>query len=332
MAPAQEALQLFTRMGGGLPTLYCRRTILIANLLRWHQVHTLNWQELVGLWVEAGFPLEAARTRIYLAFYLYLLIETEGAHALIEEITPIVRQEGTATDWAFLLSVRAGISLDRGKSEQAMDDINQAENIFRQEKNLRQAAICQFRRSWIWQQCKEFDRARAELEQALQTLRRLDLPLHIALCERNLGMAFYRLGHYGEAMQRVYQAQRYFQSLGRLDTLADCALSLGNIAYYTRSYAIAVAHYRQSQHIYNRLNNAPLWILSQRNQAMALCAMERPTAALDILTSLEKTSHLVSQPLEFARLLHTKAQVLADLGRYCDARILLQEVEKAMRA
>jgi len=318
----QDAERRF-RMGHlEIPTLLCRQALLVAHALggTWGELSDQKWEAVGTAWHNVHCPLEAARTRIHQALHLHVLVRTKAARSLLEEIQPVIAREGTRYDQAFFCTAMASILADSGELETAIAHLNDAERTFQAGKHTRQVAICCFKRSWAYHRREQFDAAHANLERALALFRRLDLPLHIALCKRSLSSFWCKQQNYHRAHQLALQAQAEASVLGRHDIVADCDLNLGNIAYHTRAYDIALRSYRLAQEIYADLSSTYLLSVSKRNQALVLCAQHQPKAALEVLTTLE-----ADEPIERANIFLDKAGVLIDMQAYDMAMDYLQK-------
>jgi CHAT domain-containing protein len=325
----QHALDMATSYAFDGPVLYSRQAMLMLDIQAgvWEHLHEDVWQDLVDCWYRAGIPIEAARTRLYQIEHLYLLVRSEEAYALAQHIEPLINQHGTLCDYASWLMITASILPDLGQLNHAFAAIDKAAALFRRCRNPRQVAICQFKRSWMNHRLNQLEQAQHDLEHALATFQRLDLPVHTGLCKRNLGLTLCKQGNYGPAMKHTLQAQQHFAIIGRSDIVADCDLNLGNIAYYTRSYDIALAHYRHAQYLYARATMHYHWVVSQRNQAMVLSAQGRPEEAFNLLQDVEAAAQTTGEPLEIAHIIHAQAQSLMDMGHHADAMARFKEAQ-----
>lgn len=306
--------------------LDCRRALLLAAMLGGAGASLqAEWQSLADEYITHSAPLAAARTQLQQIEHLTMLVRSREAQELAEAITPLILTEGLPADQAMLWRVQASIASDCGQLDQALTHITTAEQLFTSVPSPLEVARCRLKRAWLHQRREAFDQAQSDLEAALAVFRQLDLPLHCALAERNHGITALLQGRYDQALAMLYYARTRLVELGRDDVVADCDLSLGNIAYYTGQYDLARGHYRRAQHAYVDQGSAYLSLLSQRNQALALRAQGQSAAALQLLRSIEQPVRDLGDALELAEVLHAQAQALIDLQHYAAALTCLEQ-------
>jgi CHAT domain-containing protein len=287
-----------------------------------------SWQALAAAYEAAGFPLDAARTRIWQLRYLNIVGDTPAALALAQQLAPLVQAHGSVSDGAYLLHAMAVAHGNAGALDTANHLIDQAIDRFAHLRCPLEQATCWLRRSFIHQRREQFGAALADLERALVLFRRRDLPLQAALAEKEKGLVFSRLGHYDQAVAATLRARAQLGALQRRDQVAHCDMNLGVIFHYSGMFDLAMALYRRVQSEYAALGLRSKLLASQRNQAMVLRLQGKPAEALQLLATLEREVRALDDTLELLEVLQEQALGHCDLGDYAAALALLEQVQQ----
>jgi CHAT domain-containing protein len=312
-----EAQAHFEQLDLGVGALHCRRSVLIAAVLRGAGSATqLAWSELATAYERRGLAVEAARTRVQQAAHLVALGRPRDALALTHSITERIEVDGTPDDRARLLRVTAIAQANLGALDHAEARLGEAMRLFAALGYRAEVAKCVFERAHFNHRRERFGAALADLAEALAVFERLDLPLQIAFCLKSIGLARARFGRYGEAIADTVRARAGFQALERFDHAAECDLNLGTVAYYSGLYDLALAAYRRAEAAFLELDQPQPALWSRRNQAHALRAMGTPQAALDLLAALKEPALSLGDAVEMAEITQLEARALHDLGDY----------------
>lgn len=324
-AHLRHAEQHFSRFKAEALLLHCRRALLLADLLSGigPSLPAL-WEALAEDYERQQLVLDAARTRSLHVLHLVILGQVHQAQILGKRIAPLLEEQGTLYDRA-LLRRFMGMALGKiGALDQADAELESAANLFAVVPCPFEIAKCWLELGWNSQRRERFDIALSLLDRALTLFRRLDLPLNIAFCQKSLGAVAMRLGRYDQALAITIAAREQFVALGRRDHAAGCDLNIGNIAYYSGLFELALAAYRRAELIYIELDLQPSLLMSRRNQALVLRAMGNPTAALELLATLEAPCRALDNTLELAEIHLAQAAALHDIHLDEPALTLLQ--------
>lgn len=323
----REAQATFERMDQVLPTLHCRRALLLASTLAGADLRIQqDWDALCAAYEASQALLEAARTRIQQAAHLNALGRYAEARACITQAQPLLTIQGTLDDLARLCRVTAITASYLDDYSYALDQLDAAASYFARLDYPLDVAKCRLERGTLLMRQEHYTAALDELAHAQTIFIQLDDQIQIAVCEKTLGLVWSRLGRFDQAIALTVAAQRRFRLLNRHDHVAACDLNLGNIAYYSGRFELARAAYCRAQQVFERLGIQHDALLAQRNQALVMRAQSRPAAALEQLLLLEGDVVAHSTSVELANIYQAQAEALTDLGHYDAA---LDRLERA---
>jgi tetratricopeptide (TPR) repeat protein len=315
-AQLAAAHELFAAQGAAAMRLRCRYTLLIARQLSGEGAALQTaWQELIAAFEHAGLARDAARARCEQIAHLNVLGRPAEARSLAEASAPLLERHGSPADRARFDHVAGVAQAGCGDLDAAYAQIERARSQFAALGRPADVARVLFERAWIWQRRDRFDQARADLMQALATFRRFDLPLRVAFCEKDLGIAAAGLGDYPAAIAHALRARARFAEIGRQYLVARCNLNLGAVSHYSGLFDLAIAAYQRAERAYAELGDQRLFLICRRNQAMALCAQGRPADALAMLDAIRQPAQAMGDQLEGAELLLERAAALRQLGQ-----------------
>jgi tetratricopeptide (TPR) repeat protein len=316
----QQAYIAFTALGMSIPALDAEYGQLATRQLRSSDAELQTaWAALAAAYTAHGRHLGAARVRLQQIGHLNVLGLPHAALALVNQIAALFEQHGEPFDQAWLLRLTGVAYGNMGKLDQAGAYLEQAADRFLALKQPAEVAKTWFEIAWINHRREDFVPARMLLERAQALFQQLDLPLRVAFCQKNIGLAASMLGQYDRAIAATLQARTQLVTLGRHDYAAGCDLNLGNIAYYSGLFDLALAAYRRAQVVYEAMGLTRMALISQRNQALVLRAQGQPAQALRILSALVKPVEALGEQLERAEIVHAQGQNLRDLRRYEEA-------------
>ncbi|NJP07441.1 MAG: CHAT domain-containing protein [Chloroflexaceae bacterium] len=315
----ETAQQAFEALDLSIAVLHCRRALLyLATLKGAGRAIQADFAALVRAYIDAQRPLDAARTQCLQLEHVVFLRELTDTQRLIESARWL-EQYGSTTDQAWLAYTLADVESFQGSYKQAYEQIDLAYTRFSELMQPIDRARCQFRRATIQLRSGAFTKAYDELEAVLHTLQPYGLALHTALTYRNMGAACLRMSDYRRAMQHTWQAHRAFETLGRIDGMADCALHLGAIAYQVGRYELALMYYRRAQAGYERIESGRLARMACRGQVMVQVHLNDLATAQALLATLQPAA----TGIEVAELDSIQAGIAYQQGNYAEARTLL---------
>ncbi|NJK81701.1 MAG: hypothetical protein HC914_18200 [Chloroflexaceae bacterium] len=322
------AHDLFNTLSAPLLVLHTRQATLLLALAQGAGAELLPaWEALARDYEQVEQPTDALRVRLGQLAHYNLLIRPQEAQRLAATLEPAVAALGSTFDRARFAHAQASIASDMGDLGAAETYLQAAEYGFIQAGSRIEQTRCQRTRSWIFQRREQFIAAQAEAERALATFEQLDLPVHIALTQRSLGIiAFYR-GQYDSSLQLTFQARARLLALERHDAVADCDMSLGSVCYATGQYVLAQACFRRSAAGYATIGSEYLVSLSQRNQALCLWASGQPAAAAAVYESLSVLVAQSGDMVEQAELLVRQGLTLRDMGNLSAAMQHFQQAQ-----
>ncbi|NTU84651.1 MAG: tetratricopeptide repeat protein, partial [Chloroflexales bacterium] len=314
-------------------TLDVWRARLFVALLRGGGAgHAEEWSGLAASYEQMGCPLSAARSRLAQMAQLNNQGLARAALDLADAVGPALARWGAPGDQAWLRRIAGLAHADLGAFDQALRGTAEAADIFAALRQRGELAKTWLARSYIYSLQGDLDQCVREIERALPVCIRLDLPLRVAFCTKNLGLFAALRGEYDRAILLTLQAADRFALLGRRDALADCDLNLGNIAYYAGLSDLALAAYRRAGVVYSELDQRGMGLRCHRNQALVLRAQGRPEEALRLLDELLPVAELLGEQVEAAETIHARGQALADLSRPRDAARDFEDAEERFRS
>jgi CHAT domain-containing protein len=311
----EQALQLFQHQADHNAMLLCRLSLLQARQLAGEGSHLQDaWNELVADCEQAQQWKLLLQARNEQIAHLNLLGRPSEARALAQQQPALLQLAGDEADRARYAMVMSVTLTSCGELDAAAEAADQALEIFRALNRPIWVARVLVERAWIWLRREQFELTRADLQAALTTFWRFDLPLRIGFCERELGVLASLLGDYPTSIAHTLQARTLFAQAQRRDLAAGCDMNLGALAYYSGLYDLAALAYRYAQQTYHKLGNQRLSLGSERTQAMLMRVQGQPEAALEMLRELEPAVLAMGDQLEYAELLLEQACALRQCG------------------
>jgi len=313
--------------------LHARRAaILVRLLLGSGSDDSSAWGVLAEAYTALNDPLSVARVRLGQIAHLNLQGLSADALRLADGVRPMLEMLGTSADQAWLARL-AGVShVALGDFIVALAQFDLAAGRFASLRQRGELAKTMIERSHIYERSGELARCGAELEQALRLVRRIDLPLRVAFCTKNLGWIAALQGEYDRGIWLSLVAHDQFERLARPDALADCDLNLGNIAYFANLPELALAAYGRAERVYTTLSHRRMLLVVRRNQALALRLGGQPSEALARLDVLIPQARQLHERVVLAESTYARGQALADLGRHEEATTAFAEGESQFRA
>jgi serine phosphatase RsbU (regulator of sigma subunit) len=110
-----------------------------------------------------------------------------------------------------------------------------------------------------------YDLAISKATKALETYKKLNDTLHIAITNLNIGNYNYYKGNYKDALEKYNVAEKYFTLSSDSTYLSDCNNSTASVLYQMKNYPEALIHFKKSYNL--ALKNSPNDI---NKQAIAL--------------------------------------------------------------
>jgi tetratricopeptide (TPR) repeat protein len=321
----QDALARFDPCDALIAALYCRRALLVADLMQLARPDLE--QELAALakeFEQAGAPIEAARTRLHQAVLMNMLGRPLDAEVLLTEITPAITQSGLV-DQARLLRVQGAAAYTRGDFARASDRLIQAERRFVTLRQRLDVAKCWFEQAWCALRQEQLDTALISYLRAERVFMQLDLPLRIAWCIRDIGLAYTRRGTYDLALRATLNAMARFTGLKRLSDVGACHLHLGNIYLYTSRWEAALGCYTRAESIYTTLGLVGYSLIAQRNSAMVYHAQGQYAEATRLLCVVGGLAQELGNLAELAEVWSVQATLLADESQLDEAMLRYQQ-------
>jgi tetratricopeptide (TPR) repeat protein len=260
-------------------------------------------------------PLLAAQIRLVQIAHLNVLGRPDESLALCAATQDTVIAYGSQSDQAQLLRLLAMAACDSGDLDRAAAALEDALQRFQHIREPAGVTRCLFDRAWISQRRERYQEALADIDAAQQIAERVDLPLRIAFCEKNRGSILPDLGRYDEAFAASLRAWAIFVATGRHDYAAGCDLHMGNIAYYSGLFEMAEAAYQRAHQVYRQYRMVRMEAVSLRNQALASRARGEPLAAGRQLELLLNHPGALSDTLERAEVHFELARCFEDLGQ-----------------
>jgi CHAT domain-containing protein len=328
-----QAQALLETLGHQMLGLHVQRALLFLSLMRGGSAHHADeWAALAARYDGLGDPLSAARSRLAQVGHLSVQGHAAAALELAARIRPVLDQHGSPGDRAWLYRFSGIASISQAAFDAALSYLDQAAALFEPLGQRIELAKVWLNQSTLYERRGEPAQAIAYVERAYQLIQRLDLPLRAAFCLKNLGIFYTLQGEYDRGILLSLQAAAMFASLHRHDSLADCDLNLGNIAYYAGLWDLALAAYQRAEHSFAVLGYKQMELICQRNQAMALRLRGEPEVALQRLQTLINLAEQLNEQLELAWISLTQAQAYADLGQLAPAEQAFALAETQFRA
>jgi tetratricopeptide (TPR) repeat protein len=335
----EEAQALFARQGADLPALRCRHALLLVELwLVDRPGFDAAFAELAREFERWNAPADAARARLDQARQLLVLGQTNDADAVLDQIEPAITAGG-ALDRARWLRTKGIAANQHGDYARAAALLAQAEQLFTAGRYLPDLARCWFEQARLSQRQEQFDAALEIYQRTEAGYRRLDMPLRLAFCMKNIGLLFARRGRYDDALRATLTALQHFEMLERSSDVADCQLNLGNIYFYTAQWEAAVACYSRAEALYTERGMVGGSLMARRNQAMVYRLQGRRDEAFALLDTLEAQARRLGAQAELAeiwteqaRLWEADGQTAQALALYQQAHDLFQQIGNAAAA
>lgn len=324
----QQAHDEFVAQGLEIPALHARRELLRARLLHGAGLELqLACEDLAAAYTTRALYLAAAHVRFIQIVHLNILGRPQLANDLAQRTAPVIAAEGAPFDQAWLLRITGVTHTDMGALDQASALIDQAAQRFAAIGQPLELAKTLTERARVGLLREDFVVPLADLERALAIFHRLNLPLRIALCDKQIALIAGLLGRYDESIAGALRARDRFAALGRRDHIAECDLNLGNTAYYSGLFDLALAAYRRAQREFEAVDFQRMALISRRNQALALRLQGRPAAALERLNALVAPVTALGERMELAEIANAQGLALRDLRQYAAAMEAFQQAE-----
>lgn len=313
--------------------LHVRRAQLLLALLRGGDAdHAAGWDDLAAVCETAGDKLGAARARLGQMIQLNIQGLSREALALAESVGAVFERAGSRGDRAWFLRVSAVAYVNQAEFPAALVRLDEAAGLFAALGQHGELAKTWFDYSHLYNRNVNLPQAEHYAAEACRLFKRLDLPMRVAFCTKNLGVFAGLRGEYDRGIQLSLQAYRQLADLGRADYLAGCDLNLGNIACYAGLWELGLSAYQRAELVYRERGHAHMGLLCKRNQAHVLRWSGRPEASLELAETLVAAASRLGDRLEEAELLLAQGQALVALGRGPEAEQRFAQAEQRFRA
>lgn len=327
-----DAVTSLNALGYTRVALHAGRVRLYARLLQGGGAdHAAEWAAVADHYAAWGDHLCAARARFGQIIQLNQQGLAADALQLVQGLWAQVKADGTDADQAWLARLAGVTAVNLGELEAAQAHFERALFLFTRLGYRAEIAKTMIERSKIYERRGNLDQCIGELEQAHRLVRRIDLPLRVAFCTKNLGWYTALQGDYDRGIWLSLEAHDQLSGLGQRDAVADCDLNLGNIAYFAGLPELALAAYQRAERVYRDLGRRRMGLICHRNQAMALRLHRQPAEALQLLDALIPEAQQLGERLELAECIDARGQVLADLGRSQEALQAFEQSEQQFR-
>lgn len=303
---AHRAEFVAPELAGGL--LIYRRLALLADQ---EPVAPSTWAALAHDCLAAGAPDEWLRACFERMAALNRMGHYTETLALAEQLADAASRSAAASGRLWRLRGVAQTYL--GNLAEGFAAHNRAITAYVEARRPIDQAHAFLNRAWTHHRREDFMAAMADHERAYQIVRRYQLPLSTAICERDLGILMAHLGQFGEALRLTLQARAGFVALHQVQWSAMSDLNLGNITYYMGLHDIALAAYQRASTAFESISARRMLYVCRRNRAQALLAQGEYAVALDELRRLEHDLEGYDQ-LELAETLSDQGRVLQRLG------------------
>lgn len=323
----------FVALGLDQLELQVRRAQLFLTLLRGGDAdHAASWAELAASCEAAGDELGAARARLGQMIQLNIQGLSRAALDLAEGVGAVFERVGSPGDRAWLLRVSAVTYVNQANFPAALVRLDQAADLFAALGQRGELAKTWFDYSYLYDRHADLPQAEHYAVEAWRLFKRLDLPLRVAFCTKNLGLFAGLRGEYDRGIQLTLQAHQQLAELGRADYLAGCDLNLGNIACYAGLWALGLSAYQRAELVYHERGHVRMGLLCQRNRAHVMHWSGQPEASLELAETLVAAARQLGDQLEEAELLLVQGQALVALGRHPEAEHRFAQAEQCFRA
>ncbi|MBX0329905.1 CHAT domain-containing protein [Oscillochloris sp. ZM17-4] len=329
----QQAEATLAARGARWGALTARTALLLAALLQRGGADLLGaWDQLASDWESAGWPIEAARVRISQMRTLNTLGRPYEALALATSITPLITGLGTPADHATLTYVAGTARLQASDFPAATALLGEAAAGFRQLRQPAELAKVWFEQARVAFFQDDFYGALALHTHAQETFTRLAMPLRAAVCTKNMGAIWVKLGQADRAISTLLAARTRMAAIGQPYQVADCDLNLGNAAYHSGLYDLALGAWRRTEVIYTQLGAPGMALISRRNQAEAYIRLGQLDSAESLLTALVGEATQIGAHRDLPEILQGLGEVLHARGEPSRALGYLQEAEALFAA
>lgn len=331
-----EAQDAFQRQGAALGALYCRHAELLADMQQLSRADLgADFVALTNAYLQYGAAVDAARAQLDHVRLLVFLVRPLDAAALLETIAPLAETlpEHEQVRLLFLQGLVANL---RSEYVRASDLLQQAEQGFLRLGHRPSQVRCWFNQAWVLLRQERLDAALELYRRAEQQFGALDLPLDLALCAKNIGLAQIISGTYDQALLATVTALDGFVRLRRQSDIGGCHLHLGNIYVYTGCWDAALARYQQAEACYTATGLLGQQLVIRRNRALVYQAQGRCAEAQDLLAEIEGQAWALGSRADVAEIWNLQAILLADqymideaLQRYAQAQDLFLQLGTA---
>ena len=324
----QQAEAALAARGARWGALTARTALLLAELLQRGGAELLGaWDHLASDWESAGWPIEAARVRISQVRHLNTLGRLPEALALVAMIAPLITRSGTPADHATLARFTGTALLHSGDFPAATAQLMRAEVAFQQLRQPAELAKTWFEQASVAFLQDDFPGALTRYTQVRASFTQLGIPLRAAFCDKVVGLIFIKLGQADRAITTLLAARETMTVLGQPYHVADCDLNLGNAAYHSGLYDLALGAWRQTEIVYTQLGAQGMALISRRNQAEAHIRLGQLDTAENLLIALVAEALQLAAHRDLPEILQCLGEVLHARGAPTRALGYLQEAE-----
>ncbi|MEI7646242.1 MAG: CHAT domain-containing protein [Chloroflexales bacterium] len=329
----QQAQVALAARGARWGVLTARTALLLADLLQRGGADLLGaWDQLASDWESAGWPIEAARVRISQMRHLNTLGRPHEALALAATITPLITRSGNHADQATLARFTGASRWQASDFSIASPLLAGAEASFQQLRHPAELA-----KTWVEQAAvaflqDDFPTALTRYTRAQAAFTQLGMPFRAALCGKVIGMIFVKLGQADRAIATLLATRDTMTTIRQPYQVADCDLNLGNAAYHSGLYDLALGAWQQTEATYMQLGAQGMALISRRNQAEAYIRLGQLDTAESLLTALVAEATQIGAHHDLPEILQGLGEVFHARGETTRAMGYLQEAEARFAA
>ena len=223
-----------------------------------------------------------------------------------------------------LLSLQGSLAAMRGATEEGLQLLDQAVQLYHSASDPEALALALVRRSTARRFQGHYSQALEDARQAYQIALEAGSPTTAAYALDNQGILLYHLGDLQQARERLESAQQAYLELGDEEAAAKDALHLGMVAKALGQYDLAESSYNQALEHYERSGNR-VW---QANLLNNLGVLQHQKGSYVVAASSFERALAYAQNGSYTRL---EAYTLASIGDlYRDAGAL-EEAREAYR-
>ena len=321
--PAQfyltRAQALFQRQHHRYGQYLCQHARFACALLQCQQTHLeRSMQTLLNACTADQIHDIAQRTALDLARLYIARGHPTAATQVLDHLRMTITQASPliSARWQYLQGV---IAIYQHDHTQAYHLLQQAVTHCTTLRAYVDLARCWFYQGWHALRREQLANALTAYQRAANACAMLELPLDQALCARDLGVIYMMQGAYPEAVHHTLTAWQLSSRLGRLSEMGACHLHLGNIAFYTGQWELALTQYQRAAAIYRRTDLTGRHVVALRNQAMVYRAQGQHAAAHQTLNDVIRQAQGLGLPAEVAEAQMVRAGVWADTGHHTRA-------------